>query len=71
MSRKKTPSIPFELQQIKAYELSQQRLLEGRESNSDDNWNDAGEYLAKHPNKVLIWKLKRLRQSIKDFLDGC
>ncbi len=71
MPIKKTRSIPLELQQIKAYELSQQRLLDGKESNSDDDWNDAGEYLAKYPRKVLVWKLKKLRRSIKDFLDVC
>jgi Pentapeptide repeats (8 copies) len=66
MPIKKTRSIPVELQQIKAYELSQQWLSEGKESNSDDDWNDAGEYLAKHPRKILVWKLKKLRRSIKD-----
>jgi uncharacterized protein YjbI with pentapeptide repeats len=71
MPRKKTPLIPLELQQIKAYELSQQRLLEGKESNAEDDWNDAGEYFAKYPKKVLVWKLKRLRRSIKDFLAVC
>jgi hypothetical protein len=71
MPRKKIPSIPVELQQIKAYELSQQRLLDGKESNADDDWNAAGEYLAKHPRRVFVWKLKKLRRSIKDFLDGC
>jgi hypothetical protein len=69
MPRKKIPSIPVELQQIKAYELSQQRLLEGKEPNSDEDWNDAGEYLAKHRRKILVWKLKKLRRSIKDFWD--
>lgn len=71
MPRKKILSIPVELQQIKAYELSQQRLLEGKESNSDGDWNDAGEYLTKHPRKILVWKLKNLRRSIKDFRDVC
>lgn len=71
MPRKKTPSIPLELQQIKAYELSQQRFLEGKKSNADDDWNDAGEYLAKHPRKMLVWKLKKIRLSIKEFLNVC
>jgi Pentapeptide repeats (8 copies) len=69
--RRASRSIPAELQQIKAYELSQLRLSEGKEPNSDEDWNDAGEYLAKHRRKVLVWKLKKLRRSIKDFRDVC
>jgi hypothetical protein len=38
-------------------------LLEGNGSNSDENWNDAGKYLDKHPKEVLVWLLKRF---IKD-----
>ncbi len=58
--------ISLELQQIKAYKLSQQRLLDVRESNFDD-WNEAKEYLAKHQMKELVWKLKkRTHYSIKE-----
>jgi uncharacterized protein YjbI with pentapeptide repeats len=71
MPRKKILSIPLELQQTKAYELYQQHLLEGRESSPQDNWSDAEKYFVMYPNKVLIWKLKRIRKLAKSSLNTC
>ncbi|EPF19694.1 MAG: pentapeptide repeat-containing protein [Microcystis aeruginosa Ma_MB_F_20061100_S19] len=58
MVPKKSPRIPLELHQIKAYEFYQQRLASGKEGNEIDDWQQAKEYLSQHPRAILAWNLK-------------
>ncbi len=58
MAQKKSPRIPLELHQIKAYEFYQQRLASGKEGNEIDDWQQAKEYLSQHPRAILAWNLK-------------
>ncbi|MCA2668708.1 MAG: pentapeptide repeat-containing protein [Microcystis sp. M114S2] len=58
MAQKKSPRIPLELHQIKAYEFYQKRLASGKEGNEIDDWQQAKEYLSQHPRAILAWNLK-------------
>ncbi|CCI38594.1 pentapeptide repeat-containing protein [Microcystis aeruginosa] len=58
MVPKKSPRIPLELHQIKAYEFYQKRLASGKEGNEIDDWQQAKEYLSQHPRAILAWNLK-------------
>ncbi|NCR71666.1 MAG: pentapeptide repeat-containing protein [Microcystis aeruginosa LG13-12] len=58
MVPKKSPRIPLELHQIKAYEFYQQRLASGKEGNEIDDWQQAKEYFSQHPRAILAWNLK-------------
>ncbi|TRU84605.1 MAG: pentapeptide repeat-containing protein [Microcystis novacekii Mn_MB_F_20050700_S1] len=58
MVPKKSPRIPLELHQIKAYEFYQKRLASGKEGNEIDDWQQAKEYFSQHPRAILAWNLK-------------
>ena len=58
MVPRKSPRIPLELHQIKAYEFYQKRLASGKEGNEIDDWQQAKEYLSQHPRAILAWNLK-------------
>ncbi|TRU04125.1 MAG: pentapeptide repeat-containing protein [Microcystis sp. Msp_OC_L_20101000_S702] len=58
MAQKKSPRIPLELHQIKAYEFYQKRLASGKEGNEIDDWQQAKEYFSQHPRAILAWNLK-------------
>jgi hypothetical protein len=66
MPQKKPPSIPLELQESKAYQLYQQRISEGKDTNSEEDWDKAWDYLVSHPQEVVTWKFKR-REELGDF----
>ena len=58
MVPRKSPRIPLELHQIKAYEFYQKRLASGKEGNEIDDWQQAKEYFSQHPRAILAWNLK-------------
>jgi uncharacterized protein YjbI with pentapeptide repeats len=58
MVPKKSPRIPLELHQIKAYEFYQKRLASGKEGNEIDDWQQAKEYFSQHPRAIFAWNLK-------------
>jgi hypothetical protein len=75
MPSKKTPSIPLELQQSKAYQFYQQRLDKGEDTDSAEDWDKAWNYFVDHPREIIAWKLKRkirrFWQSLQSFLALC
>jgi hypothetical protein len=75
MSKIKQLLIPAKLQELKAYQIHQQRLKQGKFSDPETNWNEAREYFAHHPHEILIWSLKnsllRIGRSFKNLLYIC
>jgi hypothetical protein len=60
---KKTP-IPLELQQRKAHELYLKRLSQGLDNNSEEDWENAREYLVNHPREIWSWRACTFLQKI-------
>jgi hypothetical protein len=60
MPQKNLLAIPLELQQIKAFQLYQERLFKGEDANPEVDWENARKYLSNSSKEILIWKCKRL-----------
>ena len=52
-------SIPPTLHALKARQLYEKRLKEGRDGNAKQDWEEARQYLLDHPEAIFLWRLKQ------------